>query len=46
MGERLRISFIRTWMEKIPNWECVFAHRKHGLFLSVFADGIKKAGEK
>ena len=26
--------------EKIPNWECLFAHREKGLFLSVYADDI------
>ena len=25
--------------EKIPNWECLFAHREKGLFLSVYVDG-------
>ena len=23
---------------KVPNWECLFAHRKQGLFLSVYVD--------
>ena len=31
---------------KIPDWECMFAHRKHGLFLSVHVDDIKMAGKK
>ena len=31
---------------KIPNWECLFAHRKQGLFLSVCVDDIKMAGKK
>ena len=31
--------------EKIPNWECLFVHRK-GLFLSVYVDDIKLAGKK
>ena len=22
--------------EKVPNWECLFVHRKEGLFLSVY----------
>ena len=38
-------SFIRTWMGEIPNWECMFAHRKQGLFLSVFVDDIKMDGK-
>ena len=28
-------------MGEIPNWECMFVHRKPGLFLSVFVDDIK-----
>ena len=32
--------------EKIPNWECMFLHRKQGLFLSVYVDDIKMAGKK
>ena len=31
---------------KIPNWECSFAHREKGLFLSVYVDDIKLAGKK
>ena len=29
-----------------PNWECLFAHRKQGLFLLVHVDDIKMAGKK
>ena len=32
--------------EKIPNWECLFVHRKKALFLSVYVDDIKLAGKK
>ena len=32
--------------EKVPNWECVFENREKGLFLSVYVDDIKLAGEK
>ena len=32
--------------EKIPNWACMFGHRKQGLFLSVYVDDIKMAGKK
>ena len=28
------------------NWECLFVHRKQGLYLSVHVDDIKMAGEK
>ena len=31
---------------KVPNWECLFGHRKQGLFLSVYVDDFKKAGKK
>ena len=30
----------------MPNWECLFVHRKQGLFPSVHVDDIKKAGRK
>ena len=33
-------------MEKVPNWECRFVHRKQGLFLSENVDDIKIAGKK
>ena len=32
--------------EKVPNWECLFVHRKQGLFFSVYVDDIKMAGKK
>ena len=32
--------------EKVSNWECFFAHRQKGLFLSVYVDDIKFAGKK
>ena len=31
--------------EKIPNWECLFVHRKQGLFLSIYV-GDKMSGKK
>ena len=31
--------------EKVPNWTCLFVHRKQGLFLSVYVDDIKIAGK-
>ena len=31
--------------EKIPNWECLFVHRKKGLFFSVHVDDIKLTGK-
>ena len=37
--------FEHGW-EKEPNWECIFVHRKQGLFLSVYVDDIKMAGKK
>ena len=30
--------------EKVSNWECLFVHREKGLFLSVYVDDIKLAG--
>ena len=32
--------------EKVPNWKCLFVHRKQQLFLSVFVDVIKKRMER
>ena len=32
--------------EKVPNWECMFVHRKQGLFLSENVDDIKMTGKK
>ena len=40
-----RIPLKHGW-EKIPNWECLFVHRKKRLFLSVYVDDIKLAGKK
>ena len=31
---------------KIPNWECMFVHRKQRLFLSIHVGDIKIAGKK
>ena len=46
-GER---QFEEVLMElgwvKVPNWECLFVHRKQGLFYFVFVDDIKMAGKK
>ena len=33
-------------MGKIPNWECLFVHRKQGLFLTPYVDDIKMTGKK
>ena len=47
MGKTVRRGFIRIWMgEKIANRDCMFAHRKQGLFLSENVDDIKVAGKK
>ena len=35
-----------TLLEKVPNWECLFVHRKQKLFLSVYVDDIKMARKK
>ena len=42
LGKTIRGSFNGIWMEKVPNWECLFVHRNHGLLLSVYVDDIKK----
>ena len=33
--DSLRKFYWSAWMAKVPNWECLFVHRKQGLFLSV-----------
>ena len=33
-------------LEKVPDWDCLFVHRKQGLFLSVYVDDMKMAGKK
>ena len=33
-------------LEEIANWDCMFAHRKQGLFLSENVDDIKVTGKK
>ena len=45
VGKTVRKSIELGW-EKVPNWECLFAHRKQMLFLSVHVDDIKMAGKK
>ena len=42
----LNLGYYGKGKEKVPNWECMFAHRKQGLFLSVSVDDIKMAGKK
>ena len=32
--------------EKVSNWECFLVHREKGLFLSVYVDDKKLAGNK
>ena len=46
MGKTIPRRFMRTWIGKIPNWECMFVHRKQGLLLSVYVDDINMAGQK
>ena len=37
--------FLGLGWEKVPNWQCLFAHRKR-LFLSVLVDDITMTGKK
>ena len=39
-------SLLKYGWEKVSNWECFFVHREKGLFLSVYVDDIKLAGNK
>ena len=41
--EKIQLKY--GW-EKVSNWECLFAHREKGLFLSVYVDDINLAGMK
>ena len=34
-------ALLELGWEKIPNWECMFVHRKQGSLLSVYVDDIK-----
>ena len=45
MGKRVRGSSVGSEWEKVPNWECLFVHRKQGLSLSVYVDDIEMAGK-
>ena len=36
-------AFLENFWEKVPNWECLFAHREKGFFLFVYVDA-KKTG--
>ena len=38
-------AFLELGWEEVPNCECMFVHRKPGLFLSVFVDDIKMDGK-
>ena len=39
-------ALLELGWKKEPNWECMFVHRKQGLFLSENVDDIKMAGKK
>ena len=46
-GKSSSRKFTGTWIgKKVPNWECLFVHRKQGLFLSKNVDDIKMVGKK
>ena len=44
--DNLRKLKLEHGWEKVPNWEFLFITRAKGLFLSVYVDGIKRAGKK
>ena len=44
-GQFEKVLLEHGW-EKVPNWECLFVNREKGLFLSVYVDEIKMAGQK
>ena len=45
-GRQLEGILLELRWDRVPNWECLFVHRKHGLCLSVFVDDITMAGTK
>ena len=46
LGERqFEKGSFELGLEKLPKWECMFAHRTQGLFLSEYVDDIKMAGK-
>ena len=46
LGERqFEKGSLELGLEKLPKWECMFAHRTQGLFLSEYVDDIKMAGK-
>ena len=46
VGKTVRGSSNGAWMEKVPNWECLFVHRKQGFFLPVYVDDIINGWEE
>ena len=41
LGRRFVEVLLGRGSEKVPNWECLFVHRKHGFFLLVHVDDKK-----
>ena len=41
-----RKFYWHTVGKRFPNWDCFFAHREKGLFLSVYVDNFKLVGKK
>ena len=39
-------ALVELGWEKVPNWECMFYHRKQVLLLSENVDDIKMTGKK
>ena len=46
MERQFEKILLQHGLEKVSSWECLFAHRQKGLFLSVYVDDIKLAGKK
>ena len=45
-GREFEEALFELGWVKIPNWECMFVHRKQGLFFSENVDDIKMVGKK
>ena len=43
---QLEKVLLKHGWEKVPNWECLFANREKGLFLSLCVDDVKMARKK
>ena len=46
MGKENESVLASEGFQKVPSWECMYVHKAMQLFLSVYVDDYKMAGEK